>query len=155
MTIGATFETKLRTELASTEELLDCLKQEQAALQQTKSDQLETITQQKIALLQTMTQHAIERAELLSDHGLQDNKKSIEDFIHTHAPTAVGVWKALLETTRQLEVQNRLNGGLIQLGQQRTQMALDILTQPSNTTKTYGKTGIAQPDATSFTSVKA
>ena len=152
---GDQFVQQLRTETKTAQALLACLKDESAALQDISADKLEVVIGRKIELLKEMTQCAIERTELLAATGFSMEPSAVKAFIQQHSPQATPLWEALLATTAQLEAQNQINGGMIQLGQQRTQMALDIITRPGETTKTYGKQGYTEPDPTSYTSVKA
>lgn len=151
---GERFSQRLQAESASAQALLACLEEEHAALRQPGPELLEAVVRRKIELLQEMTQYAIERSELLAAAGFSSEGAAIDAFIQQQAPAAEQPWRELLATTARLEQQNRINGAMIQLSQQRTQMALDLITRPSGA-KTYGKQGYAAPDPTCYTSVKA
>lgn len=152
---GNQFLHLLEAENSTATALLACLREEHRVLQQLSPEELETVVVQKIELLKSMTQHAIDRAGLLSQAGFSTETDDIARFIDQQAAAAAPLWRDLLNNAAQLEEQNRINGSMIQLSQQRTQMALDLIARPDGETKTYGKQGHTAPDNTSYTSVKA
>lgn len=145
----------LRAEAESAEALLECLTEEETALQSLRPEPLEENIRHKLSLLKDMTQHAINRTEFLDGLNLPSDPKGLHALINSQGEPMQSLWNSLLELAGRLEQQNQANGSLIQLCKQRSQMALDILTQPLDSGKTYGKQGYAQADALPYTSVKA
>jgi flagella synthesis protein FlgN len=135
--------------------LLECLREEETCLQSLRPELLEQVIGRKVLLLKEMTQYAINRTELLDRHQLPSDPQGLNTLLRAQGEPVFGLWRELLGLASQLEQQNQVNGSIIQLSKQRSQMALDILTQPPDSGKTYGKQGYAQPDSTSYTSVKA
>lgn len=145
----------LEAETKTAAELLDCLGDEQRALQQRESGQLENVVARKIVLLKEMMQHSAERNQLLERHGFSAEPDDIQTFIQERAPEGRLPWQRLLELATSLEKQNQINGSMIHLSQQRTQMAIDLITQSPGDPKTYGKQGYTETDTAPLTSVKA
>jgi flagellar biosynthesis/type III secretory pathway chaperone len=152
---GSAFTRLVEQESSTASALLECLRAEKTALQSNSAEQLETVVMRKIELVKTMTQHAIDRTELLRQAGFSIQADDIQAFMRQYAAQTPPLWQALLDTAAALEQQNRINGSMINLSQQRNQMALDLLTGNDAKSKTYGKQGYAENDPTSFTSVKA
>lgn len=145
----------LQAETDSATALLECLLEEESALQGQRPELLEQTINRKLLLLKEMTQHAINRTELLEAKRLATDPESLHKFMNAEGEPLSGLWHRLLGLASRLEQQNQVNGSVIQLCKQRSQMALEILTQPIESGKTYGKQGYAQSDSTPFTSVKA
>jgi flagella synthesis protein FlgN len=150
-----TLTAMLQAETSSAEALLGCLQEEETALQTLRPEPLEAIINRKLLLLKDMTQHAINRTELLDALKLPSDSKGLHQLISSEGEPLQGLWSRLLEFAAQLEQQNQINGSSIQLCKQRSQMALEILTQPVDSGKTYGKQGYAQSDSVPYTSIKA
>jgi flagella synthesis protein FlgN len=145
----------LEAETGTATELLACLKDEQAALQQLEADKLETTVACKLELLEQMNRHAAERDRLLERACVGNETRHIQTYIAEQAPDALTLWHQLLQLAVELEQQNQVNGNMIQVSQQRTQMAIDLITRPQGDPKTYGKQGYTENDASPLTSVKA
>lgn len=144
----------LDAELEIAETLMETLKLEYQALQQTNPDILEAIVASKHEQLKQMTDRGAARRDYLTNHGCGNDADSIEHFMKEHESSALEKWLQLKQLAHQLETQNNTNGGMIQLSQQRTQLALDILTQRNADHKTYGKKGYTEQDAPAHTSIK-
>ncbi len=149
------FCTLIRSEIDTAETLLSCLKEEHEALKQLSSEALEKAVAKKLALLEQMSRHANERIALLERAGFSNTSDHVETFIAEQAADALPSWHRLVDIAADLEKQNQINGSMIQLSQQRTQMALDLATRPEDKPRTYGKTGYTEPNPASFTRVKA
>lgn len=150
-----TLSTLLQAETSCALALLECLHDEAASLQASHPEHLEQIIGRKVQLLKEMTQCAINRTELLEQNQAPTDPAGLNALMYEQGGSMLDLWQGLLRLASQLEQQNQVNGSIIQLGKQRAQMALDILTQPPESGKTYGRQGYAQPDSTSYTSVKA
>lgn len=151
-----TLSSMLLAETRSAEALLDCLQEEERVLQSLQPEHLEETIGRKLALLKDMTQHAINRAEFSEGLALPSDPQALHARIIAEGEPLNSLWSGLLGLAARLEQQNQLNGSVIQLCKQRSQMALDILTQqPVDSSKTYGKQGYAQSDSVPYTSVKA
>ncbi|MBF0255562.1 MAG: flagellar protein FlgN [Gammaproteobacteria bacterium] len=145
----------LSAEHATASQLLACLHSEHEALKQLSAEALETAVARKIALLAEMDGHARKRTQLLNQLGFGSSTEDIQTYIDQNAPSVAPLWRQLVELAAELDAQNQINGSMIQLSQQRTQMALDMVARPEDRSRTYGKQGYAEPDYSSFTSVKA
>ncbi|MEO5344599.1 MAG: flagellar protein FlgN, partial [Gammaproteobacteria bacterium SHHR-1] len=134
------FATLIQAEIQTAEDLLGCLRQEQEALRQFSAEALEQAVARKVELLEQMAQHANRRAEYLHSVGCPEQEvERIHAFIQQRAAPALPAWRRLVDLAGELDRQNEINGSMIQLSQQRTQIALDLATPPEDKPRTYGK----------------
>ena len=152
---ASTLQQLIEAELEAAQQLLEILKQEYEALQQPTPDDLEQVIVKKLEQLKRMAEQSESRNAFFSKQSFGATPESIEQYIGDQGSETRKAWADLCETAQQLEQQNLANGGLISLGQQRTQIALNIITANSNENKTYGKEGYTEQDSSHFTSVKA
>jgi flagellar biosynthesis protein FlgN len=119
--------TLLQAERDAVGELADCLEQERQALAELDGPNLETLAAAKQRLLLQMEQLAGERIRLATAAG--HDSEHMEAFLASADQDGqlIACWRELLETLRACQHQNRVNGSVIVLGQERLQTALGLL----------------------------
>jgi flagellar biosynthesis/type III secretory pathway chaperone len=117
----------LLAERESVRLLAGCLKQERQALAELDGPALEAIAGIKQQLLQRMERQARERVVLAEAAG--HDGETMEGFIEAADREGVlaDCWQGLLADLRTCRHQNRVNGGVIELGRQGLHTALGLL----------------------------
>ena len=117
----------LQAERESVRQLAACLEQERQALSELDGPTLEAVAGTKQQLLQGMEQQARERTALASATGY--DRESMQDFIEAvdQQGELITCWQELLAELQACHHQNRVNGGIIELGRQGLHTALGLL----------------------------
>jgi flagellar biosynthesis/type III secretory pathway chaperone len=149
------FAAIVQAEIETAKTLLGCLQEEEDTLKLFSADALEQVVARKVELLGQMARHAAARDELIGSTALASDTEPMQRFVEGQDQATQDLWQQLVDLAGQLTRQNQINGSMIQLSQQRTQIALDLATRPEDKSRTYGKKGYTQPGTHSFTRVKA
>jgi len=126
--------------------LLDLLKQEQQLLVSADIEALPALTTRKTALVTQMTLLSAQRHRALGKSGSPAQESGMDAWIAASGATrdeSAGLWRALLEHTREAKELNRINGMLINKQMNHTQGALQALRPQSAGANTfYGPGGL-------------
>lgn len=119
--------TLLLAERESVRQLAACLEQELQALAELDGPSLEAVAATKQQLLIRMEQQAGERAALAqaAGYGQSAMQAFLEDI--DHQGVLMACWQELLAALQTCQHQNRVNGGVIELGRQGLHTALGLL----------------------------
>jgi flagella synthesis protein FlgN len=124
--------TTLRDELQLINSLLELMKQEQQFLVSADSDNLAAITPRKSTLVQQMAVLASQRHQALGAAGFAARDVGMEDWLaSSNGEPARGLWRELLERTREAKEINRVNGMLINKQMLNTQVVLNAMRTPA------------------------
>lgn len=119
--------TLLQKERDAVRQLSDCLEQERQALAELDTKALEAAAETKQRLLQTLEREAEERTRLATQAGY--DHASMEAYLASvdRQGQLQNGWQDLLDGLRACQHQNRVNGGVIELGRERLHLALGLL----------------------------
>lgn len=119
------------------------LENEKALLSKGQIDGLDPIIREKEAIASRLETCAGQRNRYLVDHGLSPDRTGMATWLAAHPDQvqAEAAWARTLALAAQAKNTNRLNGQLIQMHQQFTGQALDILTRRESPLSLYGPDG--------------
>lgn len=140
---GTSPASALDREHQATNSLLELLKQEQAALVDGDVERLNGLTEEKAKIVSQMSQLARQRHGLLGAAGFEATEKGMQAWLGSEHATAADnkAWSELLETVRDANELNRVNGLLIGQHMARNQAALNILQGNAENGGMYGPNG--------------
>ena len=120
------------------------LENEKALLSKGQIDGLDPIIREKEAIASRLETCAGQRNRYLVDHGLSPDRTGMATWLAAHPDQvqAEAAWARTLALAAQAKNTNRLNGQLIQMHQQFTGQALDILTRRESPLSLYGPDGL-------------
>lgn len=116
--------------IRSAQQLLSFLEQENTALKNNDLDTFLELAQQKKSTINILEHIDRRRAAVLQAAGMDDNEKSMADFLLQHQETHVdltGQWQNFLDILKSCQRLNETNGRMIHARQQQLQQALEIL----------------------------
>lgn len=118
--------------------LLDTLRREQIALTRNDIVSLETVVSAKHRHLNQLEMLSRQTEDALKSTGLRDRPDTVVE----------DVWRKLRQLLGECQLQNQINGGLIEQGRRRVQQALNLLTGRDTESTVYRPDGAR--DATSL-----
>lgn len=125
--------------------LLQLLKQEQAALVDADVERLSKLTEEKARIAARMAQLAKQRHGLLATAGFAPAESGMQEWLKSPHATAADhqSWNELLTLVQTANELNRVNGTLISQHMARNQAALNILQGNAESGGMYGPNGQA------------
>ena len=139
----------LRAELATVQQFIELLQQEQIALVSADIDTLLPLSTQKSKLADELRNFGQARAELLARFNLSADRQGMSSWIAQQAEnqrqTIQGLWDALLQAGASAQRLNDTNGKLISIHMQHNQLALNTLANAANNASVYGPDGQHHP----------
>ena len=102
-----------------------------------------SLIEEKEALTSRLDALARQRGDYLANNGLSPDRAGMAAWLSAHPDQteAAAAWNRTLGLATQAKETNRLNGQLIQMHQQFTGQALDILTRRESPLNLYGPDG--------------
>ena len=117
----------LQAERDTLRQLIHCLEREHQALAELDGPGLEALAGDKRQLLLQLEKMSSERGRLLSAAGHDpDAMETLIDALDRQGRLSA-CWRQLLEDLHACQHQNRVNGGIIELGRERLQLTLGLL----------------------------
>ncbi len=123
------------------------LDSEKALLTAGNVEGLAPLIEEKEALALRLEALARQRDHYLADNGLSSDRNGMTAWLSAHPGQmeTEAAWKRTLTAAARARETNRLNGQLIQIHQQFTGQALDILTRRDSPLNLYGPDGRTAP----------
>ncbi len=137
----------LQIELEQTRELLELLNLESDALSEASPASLEKLLENKQLLIRQLETTGSKREEMLAsmrNHPAAETCDPLND-----QPQLAALWQELLTIAQQCQDKNRQNGCVIELGQKKSQQALDILRGVKSRVDVYNNDGQTSKNARS------
>ncbi len=132
----------LHGEIVHAQELLATLKREHRALIEHSTEDIKDTAAVKERLIRDLEELSVRQREILREGGIDQDKTDLNAYFNRPGrETLHRQYQELYSLLSQCHHQNRINGGIIEMGQHFTQQILDILHGVSAESKLYGPTG--------------
>ena len=147
----------LQRELATGQELLKVVKQEQESLIEGDPEQIEAASNRKRQQVLELQQQVSERDRFLKQLALPTGRRGTSILVQQLAPESLAqkYWGELQQLAARLQKQNEINGGIMALGQRHVRQALELLTGQTGASLTYGPEGNHRPGRNTQSLLKA
>ncbi|MCO6412036.1 MAG: flagellar protein FlgN [Thiogranum sp.] len=138
----------LQQEAICSEQLLDTLDAERAALVNRDIDALEIAIQHKLKHSQQLDKLDRQRGNILSGLGFASDHDSIKRCFESlpNAGELTGLWQQVLDNVSKCQIGNLTNGGILEAGRQQVDQALRILRGQHGTPTLYNPLGETSAD---------
>ena len=145
----------IQQDLATSQRLLDLLRQERQALQERHYSDLVTLLEEKAKALDLLDQHARKRMDLLTEAGLTPSDAGWSQLLDALSdPRILDDWRTLLDAVRDCRHSNIVNGTMVARGRQTLGRLLTILRGQVSIPELYNHNGVAQSNNNSHTVIK-
>jgi len=147
----------LAAEVESAREMTQLLKREYDHLTTAEPDKITAIAKEKQMQLELMTRHSAQRERFLRSLALPISGSELKEQLinlATDLPIIEQI-ETLEQLLTEVKRQNRINGGVVSLGQRHTRQALHILSGQSQEGDTYGPGGEKRSGASTDPLAKA
>lgn len=131
----------LSAERAALQSFVALLEREQGMLVENRTDQLLELSGQKSGDALKLNELAQARRALLKKHLPQLSVDVIREWLTTHSPEGLVVWREILVLAERTSQINRTNGDLIQMKLRHNQQTLTVLSNAVNKANLYGPDG--------------
>ena len=128
-TTEQTLELVLQQEMQCTEQLLQVLAAERAALAERDMATLEQTTRKKLEHSQSLEKLDAQREEIISMLGFDTGRSGVTQCFSSlpKANKLANLWQQILKNVEACKTGNLINGGILESGRQQVEQALSIL----------------------------
>lgn len=133
----------LAAEHAALLKFVALLEREQGMLVENQNDQLLELSEQKSGDALELNKLAETRRALLKQHLPQLTADGIRNWLETHSPDGLALWKEIAALAGRAQMLNNANGEVIQMKLRHNQQALAVLSNAANQANLYGPDGQA------------